>query len=646
MTFKRILLAITILLATGFCLHAYQEDKTVPVVIVTSYNPDVKSISDNVSAFSEEFALCGLPNRVTLENMNCLNLSESLEWKDRLWSLLEKYYRNGEMPAAVVLLGNEASSTFFSMDIPALKKTPVLFGMRGDNITLLPEDRDVDLVNWYPDSYYLTRDFDEFNIVGGVVYDYDIAKTLSMIGGVGRQIDTLAFISDNTFGGVTMQAHFLKSMKSMPQYAVKCFDGRRITFPYLDQAIGTLSDNTAIVLGTWRVDSSDSYALKNTTYTLAVSNPSIPTFTLASVGLGHWAIGGYSPDYMIQGGILADAVADFLKSGDPNPVKVVSGSYTVDYAVAKRLGYNLKSLPEDTVFLNKPVSFFREHTAIILLVTLVIAFLICCLTVTLYHLKMSKTLQHHLEKRGEELAKERDRAEKASAMKSSFIANISHEIRTPLNAVVGFSQLLSNEVLPLSAEEKQEYSSHIMLNSNVLLNLIDEVLDLSKLDADRIVYNYRMDNLVEVARSAADAARLNLNPDVSIIVNSSSEEVMVETDKERLYQVFCNLLSNAKKFTNTGSITIDIDTVSDSDMVIVSVTDTGCGIPEDKAKAVFDRFVKLDPYQQGTGLGLSIVQSIVKHFGGKIKVDTSYKEGARFVFTHPYAIRDKSSDRI
>ena len=631
----RKLLATALAVVTFTVAYAYEPTVSDPVVIVTSYNPDVKSISDNLAAFTEAYSKSGCQNPIILENMHCLNLSECLRWKNRLWNLLEKYYADGKQPAAIVLLGTEASSSYFSINQPVLKETPVIFGMRGDNMALLPE-YGVNLAEWQPESYYLTQDFKDYNIVGGLVYEYDIEKSLALIDNLKTKIDTLAFISDNTFGGVTMRSHFDKYMESNPKYAVKHLDGRMTTFPQLDQELSRLTEGTAIVLGTWRIDKSDSYALKNTTYTLAYSNPSIPAISLASVGLGHWALGGYVPDYITQGGLLADAVTEYLKTGKPSEIKKISSTYTIDYNVATRMDYPLNEVPRPRKLINEPVSFFKENRALIIITSLIIFILTSCLALTGWLLKRSKKLQHSLEKRSEELAIERDRAEKASAMKSSFISNISHEIRTPLNAVVGFSQLLSNEELGLEPEEKAEYGEHILMNSKVLLNLIDEVLDLSRMDADRIAYKIMDNNLVEIAKAAADAARLDIKPEVEVLVHSDSDKVMIETDKERLYQVFCNLLSNAKKFTDSGSITIDIETPHAKDYVVVKVSDTGTGIPEGKAESIFDRFVKLDPYKQGTGLGLSIVQSIVTHFGGNIKVDTDYKKGARFVFTHPY----------
>ena len=224
-------------------------------------------------------------------------------------------------------------------------------------------------------------------------------------------------------------------------------------------------------------------------------------------------------------------------------------------------------------------------------------------------------------------------------MKSAFIANMSHEIRTPLNAIVGFSQLLTEPEIPLSNEEKQEYGVYIKTNSDTLLNLVNDILQISRMDAKSMEFNIVDADMVEICRTAVESARANLSTEVSIIAKLPEHTVPVQTDVLRLHQVFNNLLTNAKKFTEHGTITVAIENSMKIDEIRISVTDTGCGIPADKADFVFQRFKQIDSFKQGTGLGLSITRSIIENLGGRIWLDTKYSDGARFVFTHP--IRQK-----
>lgn len=606
-----------------------------PVVIVTSYNPDVKSISDNVSAFTTRYAERACSNQVVLENLHALNLSESYKWKARLWSMLSKYYEGGRRPAAVVLLGNEAVSTFFSLDNEEIKSTPAVIGMRGDNMIKVIDDRSIDLTNWLPESYLLSKDFQDYNIVGGLLYSYDIPKNISIVEHLPQQVDTLAFISDNTFGGVTMLSYFKSEIEKAGKYPVKYFDGRNYSFSELNYELSTLGDHTAVVIGTWRIDSTDSYALSNTTHTLAYANENLPAVTLASVGLGHWAIGGYSPQYQIQGAELADYVVDYIETGEAKKPRIIPSKYSFDNDKVERFGFDPSSVATDFTLLNQKTSYFTENLGLILAYAFSVILLISLLALTLVSLVKSRRLQRELVSYTEELRLAREKAEKASAMKSQFIANISHEIRTPLNAVLGFSQMLTSPDFELDSAEKKEFGELIMQNSTMLMNLINEILDISRIELNRQKYVISEVEVVKVINTAVASARADLSDDLSIELIPHVDRLVIDTDANKFYQVITNLIGNAKKYTTKGSITIEVNAAPSGDGVQVSVADTGCGVPAEMAESIFETFRQLDDNKQGVGLGLPIVRGILEQLGGKVWLDTSYTGGARFVFVHP-----------
>lgn len=616
--------------------YAAPKAKQQPVVIVSSYNPDVKRVNENIEMFSSEYAAKGGRSVLRVENMNCRNLSESYEWRDRLWSLLSKYYKNGKRPAAVVLFGIEASTTYFSIDRPELKETPVVIGTRSNNIVPLPADRSTNLRRWAPESKLLSKDFSDYNIIGGDVYDYDVDKNLDILHKLYPQCDSLVFLSDNTLGGVTIRSFFVKEMKRHPKFSISFIDGRVMSFPQVNKVISDLQGNKAVIVGTWRIDSSETYALNNTTAALASSNKIIPAFSLSSAGLGLWALGGYVPDYQSQGAHLADYVLKYQQTGAPTKLNLIANHYEFDYTKVKELHIDKKLLPDGSKFINEPESFLREYKTPISVVLVVMIFLVIALCASLYYILLSKKLQKKLLQRSKDLEVARDKAEQANQMKSHFIANISHEIRTPLNAIVGFSQIITDPDMPLSDEERSEYGGYIKMNSDTLLNLVNDILDISKMDAKRMTFNLVETDLVSLCHTAAESAKGDLNANVSILTHLPANEVKVRTDMLRLQQVFNNLLSNAKKYTDSGSITIAIDNIDKKKkLVYVSVTDTGTGIPADKAEFIFERFKQIDNFKPGTGLGLSITRSIVENLGGRVWLDTSYTDGARFVFTHP-----------
>lgn len=232
----------------------------------------------------------------------------------------------------------------------------------------------------------------------------------------------------------------------------------------------------------------------------------------------------------------------------------------------------------------------------------------------------------------ETLEQLRHNAENATRAKSIFLSNMSHEIRTPLNALSGFSALLTEEGLDDST--RRQCTDIIQQNSELLLKLINDVIDLSSLEFGKMQFSIAEHDAVAICRNVTDTVGKVKQTQAELLFETSLEELYIETDDSRLQQVLINLLINATKFTPDGSITLKLEKQSEK-MALFSVTDTGCGIPKEKQASIFQRFEKLDENAQGSGLGLSICQLIIEHIGGKIWIDPDYTGGSRFVFTHP-----------
>lgn len=616
------------------------QKELAPVVIVSSYNTAVRHVNENLAEFFEEYTRSGLPNPITVEDINAHNLPDCLGWRVRLRRVLRKYYEKGNRPACIVLLGLESSSVFFSFDDPELKRTPVVVGMRGSALVKIPAQERLDIVEWDPESYDLTKDFNDYNIVGGQLYYYDVKRNLDLIKRFYPKCNTLTFMTDNTLRGVTMHALFKKYVQNDRRFEVNYIDGRKMSIIDADEAISNMPLSQALLIGTWTADNSNSYVVRNSTYTFGQTNPKLPTFTLTNVAMGHWPVAGYTPRYQVLGRELADDVIAFLKTGKKKPIKLVDNHYVFDLQRVDMLRLSLDDFNFKYDVVNEPLSVFEEYRDTIIFVTVLIIVLISALAITIHLLRRSRRLSAKLVKQGKELLVAKYNAEEANQTKSRFIANISHEIRTPLNAVLGFSQLFANDQIELTAEERKQYAELIMTNGNMLLKLVDDVLDMSKIEAGKLKFNIGEHDVVALVNTAAKIAETNRkSEDVEIRVATSISHLTIETDRERLLQVLANLTTNAKKCTEHGSITIALEKLPNDDMISISVSDTGCGIPKDKAQEVFERFSKLNSFRQGTGLGLSICRAFVEELGGKIWVDTTYTEGARFVFTHP--IRQK-----
>lgn len=230
------------------------------------------------------------------------------------------------------------------------------------------------------------------------------------------------------------------------------------------------------------------------------------------------------------------------------------------------------------------------------------------------------------------LEKARQIAEKSIRTKSVFLSNMSHEIRTPLNALSGFSAILTDANIDIST--RQQCNEIIQQNSDLLLKLIDDVVDLSSLEIGKMQFLFANNNAVAICRNVVDTVEKIKQTSASVLFQTSLENLEIYTDEARLQQLLINLLINATKFTTEGSITLSLEKQSE-EVALFAVSDTGCGIAPEKQGTIFNRFEKLNENAQGSGLGLSICQLIVERFGGKIWIDPEYKNGSRFLFTHP-----------
>ena len=233
----------------------------------------------------------------------------------------------------------------------------------------------------------------------------------------------------------------------------------------------------------------------------------------------------------------------------------------------------------------------------------------------------------------EELRIAKEKAENLDRLKSAFLANMSHEIRTPLNAIVGFASLL---VESDDKKERQDYVDIMQENTELLLQLISDILDLSKIEAGTL--DFTMDYL-DIKSFCEDIIRnydIKEDKPVPVLLAPTLPNFYIYTDKKRLMQVITNFINNALKFTNKGQILLEYHLKEDTSEIEFSVADTGMGIEPDKVDRVFDRFVKLNSFSKGTGLGLSICRSIIEHLGGTIGVESEMGTGSRFWFTHPY----------
>lgn len=618
------------------------------LLIITSYTYEgryeYRYISSLVKAYQDAGGQC----TPVVEILGSQSLDGHTEWFDRFKSLLAKH----PDPSFIVLVGAEAWACYFSLTDPKYKKIPVACFM-GQRYGATLSDHSIPSVQVDERNPKGVADFMElmkpFNVKSFHHYEYDVESDYRLIQHFFPGTKDIVLISDNTYvglGEMRIVEHTLKTR--YPDITLHYIDGSRMSMDEALQAVSTLPRGAVAILCIWRYDRKNVIYMNNADYLFREANPHLPVFSLTSTGVGYWCIGGSTPIYDDhEGEKTAAFIYDFIDKGhsmQPMSLVCYENEYKFDARQLKAFRIDRKLVPQHSVLVNEEDGlrqFIAEYKWYVLLILLVVALLVVGFILsTRYSLRIRSLLKRveqdklSLQRSECELRIAKDRAEESNRLKTAFIQNMSHEIRTPLNAIVGFSTILEDETK--DNQNLKEYVRIISHNSDLLLKLINDVIDLSRLESGRQYFNFERQDVIGVCTQTVSSLRSSANPFVELRFVHSTPTIMAETDAIRLQQILVNLLGNALKFTQVGFVELRVEPNDATGEWLFSVADTGCGIPVEKQRAVFERFVKLDDYTQGTGLGLPICQITVEKLGGRIWIDPHYTDGTRFMFTIPY----------
>lgn len=563
------------------------------------------------------------------ESLSVPALANKMEADAVVTHLREKY---PVAPAAIVLIGDPGWIVCRELFDDVWKDVPVIVANARDR---LPASLDV-LLSHAP----LT----ETNSVPGEEWrrgynltllkqHYYVKETVELIYKLIPDMKRLAFISDDRYISEETRGDVKEAVeKNFPDLRLELLSTTQLSTEMLLDTLHSYTPNTGIIYYSWfesHNENDNNYLFDHIQEIITNFTPS-PLFLLSPENLSNNTFAG---GYYVSTESFCDSLLEILNrilNGEqarniPGGVGGEGNAYLC-YPVLK--SYNIPSsrYPDDAVYVDKPQTFFQQHCVKIISSSVFLLFLIAAIV---YYIRI-------LRKAYSRLSEAMEKAEQANQLKSVFLANMSHEIRTPLNAIVGFSNMLPSTE---DRAEMREYADIIETNTDLLLQLINDILDLSKIEAGTFDFYPSSIDVNQTMEEIEQSMRLRLkNSDVTLAFTERLPGCLFYIDKNRLIQLLANFVNNAIKFTQTGTICMGYR-MTDTDTIYFYVSDTGCGMSNEQCEHVFERFVKYNPFIQGTGLGLSICRTIVERLGGKIGVDSEEGKGSTFWFTLPYRKR-------
>lgn len=458
---------------------------------------------------------------------------------------------------------------------------------------------------------------------------YYIKETLTLIKQLQPEVNRIAFISDNRYiSTVTRQAVSTVMQKDFPDLKLELLSSEQISTEELLDTLTSYKKTTGVIYYAWlrQYGNNKNYYLSDHLKKILPSFLEVPVFTLADLNLQEnlYAGGHYISIHDFTDTVMS-TISRILSGETASSIPYQNGGVAhtyLNFADLKWCKISENLYPKDAIYFFQPPTVYQQYKTYIWMTILFIA-----LFITLYIFYYI-----HSQKHKKELILAKERAEESDRLKSAFLANMSHEIRTPLNAIVGFSSILAETA---NTPENREYIRIIEDNNCLLLQLINDILDLSRIEAGLLDFCYTEVDINGCIRKLEDAFHFRMPANVECIAEFGIKKCYIYTEKNRLSQVLGNYLSNAIKYTTEGSITVGYYPPKDGNMRFY-VRDTGCGISPEKQKAIFQRFVKLDNFKQGTGLGLSICQMIAEKMHATVGVSSEIGKGSEFWIEIPY----------
>ena len=614
---RKAIIMLSLFLCHFTLVYGNNQGKQEYILILNSVNYDEVWTNGIYQSIYESFN--GSQQAVHTEELMVPTIANTDEAGIKRNSLLEKYPLP---PKAVVFIGDPGWLVCRPLFDKEWKEIPALICYSRKSMPSCIENllsRNISDKELVPAA----RMMEGYNITA-IYQPFYIKETLELMQRIQPEIRNIAFISDNRYISLCAQKDVEQTLADhYPSLKLHLLTTTRLSTEQLLDTISRYNRETGILYYSWfsKQMQQNNY-LNDNIQRIVYGFAHYPVFTIADLQVenGNFAGGHYI------------SLSDFSQEAIHTLQKIINGTPARDipphtggepqtylnYRHLKLHNTDSNLYPGNAIYYQRPPNFYeRNRLAIICIIALFCALIIILVMRFRFYWQVRQEIR------------EREKAEEANRLKSAFLANMSHEIRTPLNAIVGFSTLLANEE---NLEERQEFIKIIENNNELLLQLINDILDLSKIEAGTLEFIYSDVDVNSLLTEIEQSNRIrNRHPEIQIFFEERLPQCIIHTERNRLTQVINNLLTNSMKFTTRGSIRFGYR--QEGNRLRFYVKDTGCGIPADKIDSVFGRFVKLNNFQQGTGLGLSICKTIVEKLGGEMGVESEEGVGTLFWFT-------------
>lgn len=625
-----IALTVSMLSVWGGVSYAQTAQRSIDekdyILLITSYAHDSKQVSEFMTEF-EDANLVNNSLEVKIESMGIIGLDNCNNWKKSLMTILRR--QNTKYLKGVIIIGQEAWTSYLSLgdkrpDIP-------FFGTSiSENGVEIPDDIQSPST-WEPMCVSNRHRVKEIGYGGATFFNFDIAANIQLIKQLYPDTKNIAFLTDNTYGGLSLHANFRKVMhEQFGDINTILLDGRELPIKEMQDAITHLPPQTVLLLGTWRVDYKGTFFTGKVLPELVKDRRDLPIFSLTGIGMRDIAIAGILPQFNTSISNFLDVVFYDVEHNIKDTIfMAIPNELTVNMGNFRKMKLSDKFLPQPYRMVDSETEEVLRYRRYLIMVGIMSAVMFGIVIYALSLTSVLKAKNQELKNRAMELKAAKEQAEVSDKVKSAFLANISHEVRTPLNAIDGFSSLIQQSN---SIENIKEYLRYITDNTDKLLRLLTLIVDFAKVDSGIVEFNYDNTDIKALFQNIKQRYTPRI-PDGIRFDCITPYDCNIWHDAEKIEQIVTILLDNAIKFTRSGVITMGYFATPTS--IKIYVTDTGIGIQQNNIPKIFDRFEKLGSYSEGTGIGLSLIKILIEKSGGDIQIVSRPDAGSRFIVELP-----------